>query len=66
MTVPDPSLDPHPAEVDHDLGIDETQRPLAVPGGVRLDVLADNLHVLLRNTRSPRRLRHGFQRNAVP
>jgi hypothetical protein len=32
---------------------------------IRVDA-ADDRHVLLRNTRSPRRLRHGFQRNALP
>jgi hypothetical protein len=39
----------HLADVHLDGGMEEAQCPLSVPGGVRLDVLTHDLHVLLRH-----------------
>jgi hypothetical protein len=51
-----------PLDVGRELG----QKGVQIIGIPRLDGALDGLHVLVRNSRSPRRLRHGFQRNAVP
>ena len=56
------------ANLPDDVGTDELEDCVQVhfPFGKQLEQAAKKLHVLVRNSRSPRRLRHGFQRNAGP
>ena len=49
MTVKNLCFDSYPAEIHLDPGVDEPQRSLRVTIHVRLNVLAHDLHVLLRH-----------------
>jgi hypothetical protein len=48
-----------------DVAIELGQKGIQIIGIPRLDGTPDALHVLLRNTRSPRLGGHGFERNAL-
>jgi 2-hydroxychromene-2-carboxylate isomerase len=65
MPTKDKRVKGPPRQVINDFRVEETVIHLATTVEV-LVATPHHLHVLLRNTRSPRRLRHGFQRNAVP